>query len=630
MPSLPLPLVNVIIPLHNYAAYIVDAIHSVQAQTLNNFECFIVNDASDDNSEGVAREAVKNDLRFHVVNANFKNLSATRNFGIEQGNAPFIVCLDADDRLGSPHFLQTLADELDKDRTIGIAFTSLTVMDSEGKLGHVPNWPDGYDFIKQVSHINQIPSCCMFRREAWRRAGGFRDYFRFVEDAEFWTTLLSLGYTARHVTHEGWFHYRLHDKSASQVHRNGSVPEPDWLEWHPFVLDHLPPFAAEGKPPRGSWPVRFYNHPDIAVIIPVGKGHEQTVKDALHSVEGQTYRFWECIVVNDSGADLRLEDGYSWAKEVHTRGGMGAGAARNVGAKACHAPFLVFLDADDLLKPRFLELTLKAFRQHGRYAYTDWMTEEKQITFEVHPAPEYSFQAVWERPSLHAVTTLIPRVWFDAVGGFDESMSAFEDVDFYMKMLTHGFCGVRVPDPLLIYHTQSGFRRTAGEAIKDEFKRLLTQRYGAFMEGRTMCNCVEPPKGKQAVPPTPENLADYKAAYGDMVLIQWTGEDAPLGQVVLKGPATRVNYGRRARGDIFNVWETDFAHSEGMFTRVNAYEPEAQPTAVPPPPVLTAQDIIDTSPVIEPEPIPEPVYEVVVETAAAVASPKAKMGKKRR
>lgn len=591
--------VSIVIPCHDYGAYVGEAIESVLNQgAAFDFEIIVVLDrCSDDSAAVVGRYP-----QVIALTADNGNLSATRNQGIENASGEYIVCLDADDCLGSPYFLQTLADALDTDRTIGIAFTSITIMNAEGVLGHSPQWPDGYDYRKQVSRINQIPSCCMFRREAWRRAGGYRDYFRFVEDAEFWTTLLSCGYTAQHVTHEGWFHYRLHDKSASQVHRTGEVPEPDWLEWHPYARDGQFPFAAEGNPSKGSWPVRFYNQPDVSIIIPVGPGHEQTVKDALHSVEGQTHRFWECIVVNDSGIDLHLEDGFSWARECITDGELGAGAARNRGAKVARAPFLVFLDADDLLKPRFLERTLQAFRQHGRYVYTDWMTEERQVQFEAHTTPEYSFRAVWENPSLHPVTTLIPRDWFETVGGFDESMSAFEDVDFYMKLLTHGFCGVRVPEALLIYHVHSGFRRKTGETIKAEFKRLLTRRYGAFMEGKTMCNCVDPPKGKKPVAPTMENVAEYAAAYGAMILVQLTWPDMAQGQVMFKGPATRTNYGRRSKNDVFYIWEQDLQHNPEMFTRVENYVPETSKTAVPPAPVLViAQDIIDSIPRIEDE-----------------------------
>ena len=637
--------VSVILPCHNYARYLPMALDSVLAQNADfDIEVIVVCDRCTDDSEAVARSYA--DRGVFVLVADNGNLSATRNEGIERASGEYICCLDSDDAIGSPDFLQTLANALDADRTLGIAFTGIQVMDSEGKLGHLNAWPRGYDFNKQAAHNNQVPSCCLFRKEAWRRAGGFRPYFVYAQDAEFWTTVGAIGYGATQVTEAGWFHYRLHNQSQSQVHRNGSIPEPDWLEWHPWTKDGARPLAADGNPPYGSWPVRFYLKPEVSVIIPVGKGHEQAVKDALHSVEGQTFRKWECIVVNDTHSDLHLEDGFPWVKVInpfeptiinrfnkkteYEDFHLGAGAARNLGAKQSHAPFVVFLDADDMLKPRFLETTLQAYKQHGRYAYTDWLTEEQQTNFAVHTTPEYTFRAVWERPSIHPVTTLLPRLWFEAVGGFDEQMTAFEDVDFFMKMLVHGYCGVRVPEPLLVYHLRSGFRRTAGEAIKDQFKVLLTKRYGAYMEGRTMCNCVEPPKGKPRVPPSPDNLTEYRATYGEMVKVQLTSEDAPLGAVTFLGPATRVNYGRRVRNEVFYVWEKDVTHSEGIFTVLNDYVPEAVPTVVPPAPqsvvippakpaVTPAITPIDDEETAEVPAEPQPEAEVLVSSAKKIA-----------
>jgi glycosyltransferase involved in cell wall biosynthesis len=573
---------SVIIPCHDYGWCVNEAIESALAQqTRDPFEVIVVLDRCTDNSaEVVGRYAD----RVKVLTVDNGNLSATRNSGIQHATGEYVACLDADDHIGSPLFLQTLADALDADRTLGIAFTSIRVMDAEGKLGHLNNWPKGYNFDLQAQRKNQIPSLCLFRKEAWRRAGGFRPYFRYAEDAEFWTTVGAIGYGAKHVVEDGWFEYRLHNKSASQVHRTGEVPEPDWTEYHPWTKDGQRPFAADGKAPHGSWPVRFYNKPDVSVIIPVGPGHEETVKDALHSVEGQTHRFWDCIVVNDTGAPLCLE-GFPWAKVVATKGKTGAGAARNLGAKHSHAPFLVFLDADDLLKPRYLEATLKAYRLNGRYAYVDWMTDDRRGHVEVHPTPAYSMQAVWERPSIHPITALIPRKAFDVANGFDEQMTAFEDVDFFMKLLTKGYCGVRVAEPLLVYNVDKGKRRAQGEQHKDAFKTLLKARYGEFMEGKRMCDCIDPPKGKAPVPPTLENVADYREAYGEMIKIQLTHQFAGESPVTFRGPATRVNYGRRAKNDIFFIWEKDLTESDGVFTKIETYVVEQAATVIPPAPV---------------------------------------------
>lgn len=575
---------SVIIPCHNYGMFVGEAIESVLAQeTKQPYEVIVVLDRCTDNSaEVVARYADRGVKALVVDNG---NLSATRNDGIREATGEYVACLDADDRLGSPLFLQVLSEALDADRTLGIAFTGIRIMDGDGNLGHLNAWPKGYDFDAQAQRRNQIPSCCLFRKEAWRRAGGFRPYFIYAQDAEFWTTVGAIGYGAKHVVADGWFQYRLHNKSQSQVHRTGEIPEPDWTEFHPWTKDNERPFAADGKPPRGSWPVRFYDKPDVSIIIPVGPGHEELVKDTLHSVEGQTHRFWECIVVNDTGKPICLE-GFPWAKVVNTSGCLGAGAARNLGAKQSHATFLVFLDADDMLKPRFLEATLRAYQQNGRYAYTDWFTQDERGQKEIHPTPEYSFEAIWQRPSIHAVTALIPRKAFHDVGGFDESLPAFEDVDFYMKLLTKGYCGVRVPEALLLYNLHHGKRRVEGEKRKEGFKTLLKQRYGDYMEGKTMCDCVEPPKGKKPAPPTPENAAEYREAYGEMVKIQWTWEYAPEGSTLFKGPATKAPYGRRAKGEVFYIWEKDLTSNPEMFTRIESYEAEAQATVVPSEPAL--------------------------------------------
>jgi len=613
--DMPKALVDVIIPCHNYSIFVQSAIKSVQAQSLNNFRCFVVNDSSTDNSYQVIKEAIEGDARFQVFNVNFGNLSATRNFGIQQGDAPFICMVDADDEIGNENYLEVLVSELERDRTIGIAYSSITLMDENGKIGQKAGWPpEHFDAEGQYAHINQIPSMCVFRREAWERSGGFVRYYIYAQDADLWTTFIDIGYGAIHAVQDGWFHYRIHNKSQSQVHRNGTVPEPDWLEWHPGAKDGQRPFAAGGKAPRGSWPVRFYNQPEVSIIIPVGPGHEELVKDALHSVEGQTFRQWECIVVNDTGCDFDLM-GFPWAKVIYTKE-LGAGGARNWGARYAHAPFLVFLDADDMLKPDFLTETMAAYRKHGKYAYVDWLTHDRMTNWQQHLTPEYSFEAIKAKPSIHPITCLIPKQWFQAVGGFDETLKSHEDVDLFMKLFTQGYCGVRVPKPLLIYNLASGTRRKNGDPFELQFKALLKVRYGAFMEDNKMCNCVEPPKGKQPLAPTPDNVAEYKETYGDMVLAKLVGQFVAEAPVSFRGPATRVNYGRRAKGDIFYIWQADLENSGDTFEKVENYSTEPEPTVVPPPPPA----IVEESPAVfeplppfdaEQEHIAEPIEESV-------------------
>lgn len=572
------PRVSVVIPCHNYGQYVGQAIESVLNQVVNDntrFEVITVLDRCTDNSKEIIQGY---DVRSYVTD--YGSPALARNFGIGQAQGEYIVCLDADDALGSRSFLHLLASTLDNDRTLGITFTGIRMMDAEGNPGNVSQWPSGYDYDQQVKHHNQVPTCCMFRKEAWRRAGGYRYEYEPAEDAELWTRIGSLGYKALQVTTEGWFLYRLHSNSLSASVRKGAKKEPDWLQDYAWIHDGQRPFAADGKPPMYSWPVRNYDQPDIAVIIPVGAGHETQVRRALDSVEAQTFRNWECIVVNDTGLPLTF-DAHPFVKVVRTSGKIGAGAARNYGVKHSKAPMLAFLDADDWFHPRFLESTLNTWRSTGRYVYTDWLSVNQQGGVERNETFNYDFNIIFHKTSIHAVNILIPRADFDRLGGFDEAMPAWEDVDFFMKAAVNGVCGVRLPEPLFTYDYRSGKRRELGEAIKSDLKAFLSRRYDEWMKGTKMCACNEPPKGKARTVNggAPSNGSGSK----EMVLAEYVSPRAGSAPAPAIGGATKQNYGMRSKGDVFYIWQEDM--DERMFAPAMRLDLPKAETVIPPAPV---------------------------------------------
>src|SRR5258707_14246888 len=69
-----------------------------------------------------------------------------------------------------------------------------------------------------------------------------------------------------------------------------------------------------------------------------------------------------------------------------------------------------------------------------------------------------------------------------------------------------------------------------------------------------------------------------------MVLVQLIWQLAPESPVTFRGPNTKISYGQRGRGDVFNVWQVDYENSESMFQKVLNFEPEAIPTIIQPPP----------------------------------------------
>ncbi len=89
------PLVSIIIPAYNVAAYIRESIDSVLAQTISDWELIVVNDGSMDDTTAIVRNY--NDLRIMLIEQDNAGVSAARNAGIAKAKGEFVAVLDADD-----------------------------------------------------------------------------------------------------------------------------------------------------------------------------------------------------------------------------------------------------------------------------------------------------------------------------------------------------------------------------------------------------------------------------------------------------------------------------------------------------------------------------------------------------
>src|SRR5512145_3157884 len=98
----------------------------------------------------------------------------------------------------------------------------------------------------------------------------------------------------------------------------------------------------------------------IAVVIPC-YDLGAFLEEALDSVLGQSRPAAEIVVVDDGSTDPATRQVLATVQEPRTRvvrtANRGAGAARNHGIRLTSAPYIVTLDADDMLAPDYLEAT---------------------------------------------------------------------------------------------------------------------------------------------------------------------------------------------------------------------------------------------------------------------------------
>ncbi len=190
--------VTVIVPLYNYAQHIEEALESVRMQSLAALDLIVLDDASTDHSVEVALAWLEhNAARFNrallLRNAANRGLGPTRNAGFAAAETPYVLPLDADDRL-LPACCDTL---LRAAQASGAAFAYPVIRqfgEAEGLLGAVPYAPAlliGMPFVHAMTLVSVA---------AWAELGGFGDSRLGWEDYEFWCRMAEHGLTGQQVS----------------------------------------------------------------------------------------------------------------------------------------------------------------------------------------------------------------------------------------------------------------------------------------------------------------------------------------------------------------------------------------------------------------------------------------------
>lgn len=587
------PLVSVIIPCYNYGKWVGDAIQSVLNQTYKGrMEVIVVNDGSTDDTDQRIKPYLDKVTYLKKQNG---GVAEARNYGIRYSNGDLIACLDADD-WWKPNFLEDLVPPMLADRSLGLVYGHLESNNGQGS--YVSGWPPPFDFTEQAARHNRVPSSCLYRKSAWKRALGYKAPYQPAEDAELWLRIAASGHNVRKVTDHVVYTYRLHSNSLSRT-----IREPDWVSDKPYHANpDAAPFAAPVSNGKASHPFKDYDDPWVSVIVPVGPGHENLVYRALDSIQAQSTMNWEAVVVNDSGKPMThpgtgqaLADAYPYIIEVRTPGSLGVAVARNLGAKAAHADMLLFLDADDWLLPGCLAYMINAYNENPcNYIYADWMGFDGK-GLSPHKAKDFSIEGI-TREAIHPITALVPKVWHQEIGGFDESLSGWEDWAYFLELVKHKHCGIRVPTQVMVYDYSSGNRR---EDSLSKRNQLLPEIRSRYKERDMACGACAKKNGgsgaagrpaARSVPARASNTRgtiamSVKSEESDSKMVTVQENSGNIGSHGVVGVRTRINYGRKKHGDVFQMHVDDAMAQPQRYTRVASAPAQEPVPEKPAPPV---------------------------------------------
>lgn len=253
-------------------------------------------------------------------------------------------------------------------------------------------------------------------------------------------------------------------EAAKRVLRRGPVPAP----------------VAEVEPEAPQ--AASQNGPAFSVLMTVyNKG--PLVNAAAESVYAQTLPDWELLIWDDGSTDpetvevLDALDGPN--TEIIRSENRGVVAARRSLAERARGEFLIFLDADDELRPTYLEKALLTFR---RFPSVDLVIPSVKIVSESDGVPPVWQPAHFEERRLaYENTTPISsafraRLWHE-VGGMSQTMATgYEDWEFWRRCAHAGAQGWVLDDALFLYrHSETTGRDASQRDRHDALVRDIKQ-----------------------------------------------------------------------------------------------------------------------------------------------------------
>lgn len=239
------PLISVIMPCHNAAPYVREAVGSVLGQTYRNVELIVIDDGSTDGSEPIlAGLAAQHAGRLHLLHSPRLGPYPARNAGLRQAKGALIAFLDADD-WWAPDALEKLHAGLVKTGA-DIAYCGWqNVGDKIQALPYVPPAYEEGDVVEQFLRSCPWPiHAALVRRPLVDRLRGFSERRYASMDYDFWLRALGAGARIARVAEVLAF-YRWHDLGQVSAVKWRQVldaleAQKHFIRTHPDRVRHLP------------------------------------------------------------------------------------------------------------------------------------------------------------------------------------------------------------------------------------------------------------------------------------------------------------------------------------------------------------------------------------------------------
>lgn len=213
------PRVSIVMSVRDGEAFVAAALASLAGQTLQDFECIVIDDGSRDGTPALLERAARHDTRLRLVRQEGgRGLVAALNLGCSLARAPWIARMDADD-VALPGRLARQLERLAREPALVVLGGAAIFVDAQDRL--LPSDPvlTGPRALEQALARGDCPlihPTVVMRRAAFEAVGGYRACIAHAEDYDLWLRLAERG--ALDNLPEPVLRYRRHPQQVSIRH----------------------------------------------------------------------------------------------------------------------------------------------------------------------------------------------------------------------------------------------------------------------------------------------------------------------------------------------------------------------------------------------------------------------------
>lgn len=188
----------------------------------------------------------------------------------------------------------------------------------------------------------------------------------------------------------------------------------------------------------------------VSIIIPVFN-RDKMIEGTVVSILNQSYKNWECIIVDDHSSDqtfqilekLAEDDKRIILKKRPINLNKGACSCRNYGLSIASGSFINFLDSDDKISPDFIQEKVNAFKQNEEIQLVISVSEinntidnTRKIETRTRHSNNILTDYIVRKRSWYIHDPMIRHGFLGSNYKFDETLLGGQDRDFFIKVLT--------------------------------------------------------------------------------------------------------------------------------------------------------------------------------------------------